>query len=233
MNQLYRLQDFFATQLAQTSVWEFVLNLVLSAVLAFIIARFYVKYGNSLSNRRAFSANFIMLAMSTMLIITIVRSSLALSLGLIGALSIVRFRAAIKEPEELSYLFLIIAVGLGLGAHQRVITIVAVITILAVLRFKSTSLRNRSQWEQNLYLNLTTHNPHKLELERVNEVLGDNCSLFRMKRIDKTDEIMEACFLVEFKRSDSLQSIETSLRQADDSIKLTFLDFKGESAGMP
>ena len=58
-----------------------------------------------------------------MVMITIVKSSLALSLGLVGALSIVRFRTAIKEPEELSYAFLSIAIGLGLGADQRLTTL--------------------------------------------------------------------------------------------------------------
>ena len=53
-----------------------------------------------------------------MIIITIVKSSLALSLGLVGALSIVRFRTAIKDPEELSFLFISIAIGLGMGANQ-------------------------------------------------------------------------------------------------------------------
>ena len=54
-----------------------------------------------------------------MLIIFVVKSSLALSLGLVGALSIVRFRSAIKEPEELTFLFLNIALGIGFGANAR------------------------------------------------------------------------------------------------------------------
>ena len=48
-----------------------------------------------------------------------------------------RFRAAIKEPEELSYLFLVIAIGLGLGAGQQVITVIAIIVILIILRVKN------------------------------------------------------------------------------------------------
>ena len=57
------------------------------------------------------------------LIISIVKSSLALSLGLVGALSIVRFRAAIKEPEELVYLFFVISIGLSNGANQFLLSI--------------------------------------------------------------------------------------------------------------
>ncbi len=56
-----------------------------------------------------------MLTVITLLVISIVKSSLALSLGLVGALSIVRFRTAIKDPEELIYLFFSIAIGLGMG----------------------------------------------------------------------------------------------------------------------
>ncbi|MCI0696355.1 DUF4956 domain-containing protein [candidate division KSB1 bacterium] len=89
-----------------------------SAVLAYLLSLVYAQYGHALSNRKMFARNFVMITMTTMLIITIVKASLALSLGLVGALSIVRFRAAIKEPEELAYLFLAIGIGLGFGADQ-------------------------------------------------------------------------------------------------------------------
>ena len=74
------------------------------------------------------------LAVATTLIITIVKSSLALSLGLVGALSIVRFRAAIKDPEELTYLFLVIAIGLGLGANQPLLTVIGFLVAITVIR---------------------------------------------------------------------------------------------------
>ena len=59
-----------------------------------------------------------------------VKSSLALSLGLVGALSIVRFRTPIKDAEELGYLFLVIATGLAAGADQEVAILVALPIIL-------------------------------------------------------------------------------------------------------
>ena len=75
-------------------VVDFVINLGLAALLAWVLSVVYARCGSSLSNRRMFGGNFVLLAMTTMLIISIVKSSLALSLGLVGALSIVRFRAA-------------------------------------------------------------------------------------------------------------------------------------------
>ena len=90
----------------------------------------YKKYGSTISNREEFSNIFPFILLTTTLVITIVKSSLALSLGLVGALSIVRFRTPIKEPEELSYLFICIAAGLGFGANQTLITLTSVILIL-------------------------------------------------------------------------------------------------------
>lgn len=78
---------------------------------------------------------FPLLTMVTIAVIAVVKSSLALSLGLVGALSIVRFRAAIKDPEELVYLFLCIGVGLSLGAEEPwlAFVLVAVATLFVAL----------------------------------------------------------------------------------------------------
>src|SRR5688500_17756117 len=90
---------------------------------SYLLSIIYVRYICTLSNRRVFAKNFILLAITTMFIISVVKSSLALSLGLVGALSIVRFRSAIKEPQELTYLFLTISIGLGCGAGLTILTI--------------------------------------------------------------------------------------------------------------
>lgn len=121
----------------------FLINLLLAAFLSIILKYIYEKFGESLSNRAQFAKNFLLLTMTTMLIITIVKSSLALSLGLVGALSIIRFRAAIKEPEELSYLFLSIAVGLGLGANQTKITLIAFFSIVLIMFLYKRLTKNK------------------------------------------------------------------------------------------
>ena len=134
MNQQYL--NFFLNEPIQINLISFVESLILAGVLSFIIQITYLKFSTTLSNKFDFSKNFIILGLTTTLVITIVKSSLALSLGLVGALSIVRFRAAIKEPEELVYLFLIIATGLGCGAGQLKITLIGILfSILIVIIF--------------------------------------------------------------------------------------------------
>tara|TARA_Y100000816_G_C26094582_1_gene578978 strand:- start:1403 stop:2089 length:687 start_codon:yes stop_codon:yes gene_type:complete len=115
---------------------NFIYNLIISAILSFLVQLFYLKFSSTLSNRLDFSKNFVVLGIATTIVITIVKSSLALSLGLVGALSIVRFRAAIKEPEELVYLFLIISIGLGCGAGQiKIITVGTIFSLIVIFLY--------------------------------------------------------------------------------------------------
>jgi uncharacterized membrane protein YhiD involved in acid resistance len=103
------------TILSEANIRLFI-NLIVGGLLSMFVRELYRRFSRSLSNRESFSAIFIPLTVTTVLVINTVKSSLALSLGLVGALSIVRFRAAIKDPEELVYLFFCIAIGLTLGA---------------------------------------------------------------------------------------------------------------------
>lgn len=133
--------NFFINQNIQIDLPNFVISLICAAILSFLVQLFYIKYSSSLSNRKEFSKNFVILGVTTCIVIMIVKSSLALSLGLVGALSIVRFRAAIKEPEELVYLFLIIAIGLGCGANQIAIISVGIIFSLLIIVIYSGYLK--------------------------------------------------------------------------------------------
>ena len=135
--------DFFLNEQVQISATNFVSSIFLAALLCCVIQLVYVKFSTSLSNKLEFSKNFIILGVATTLVITIVKSSLALSLGLVGALSIVRFRAAIKEPEELVYLFLIIATGLGCGSGQIKITFIGIGLSIFIIIIYSIFLKNK------------------------------------------------------------------------------------------
>jgi len=125
--------DFFINKNIQIDLNSFVVSLFCAAILSLLIQLFYIKFSSTLSNRMHFSKNFVILGTTTCIIIMIVKNSLALSLGLVGALSIVRFRAAIKEPEELVYLFLIISVGLGCGSGQIKVIVVGILFSLIII----------------------------------------------------------------------------------------------------
>ena len=128
-----QLENFFLNSNIEINISNFIFAIILSAILAYLIKLTYVKISKSLNDKEHFSETFVPLAIITTLVITVVKFSLALSLGLVGALSIVRFRAAIKEPEELVYLFFIIGIGLANGANQFFIAIIATIITITIL----------------------------------------------------------------------------------------------------
>jgi len=134
--------------------FQSVLLSMLSAIIcAYLVKVFYTRYALAMNNRDYFSQIFILLVICTVGVITIVKYSLALSLGLVGALSIVRFRAAIKEPEELVYLFLIIALGLAFGSNQFAVgyTLTAV-ALSSIYIFSRISSRKKIVGNSNLVI---------------------------------------------------------------------------------
>ncbi len=225
MGKIESFQQFLATQSVEVELLGFVLNLLLTGVFALLIAFLYVRYGTSLSNRRMFARNFVLLAMTTMIIITIVKSSLALSLGLVGALSIVRFRAAIKEPEELAYLFLCIAMGLGFGADQAKITIIGAL-LVGVVIFLRRRVHATSD-NQNLHLTVLSEGDGRLELTSIVDTLKKYCAAVDLKRSDETASVTEASFLVEADSLEQLKRAKDELRQQHDAVHITFMDNKG------
>ena len=100
------LEKYLAETQESIPIFGFIINFLLTFLCSWTLSKVYKSYGTSISDRSLFSKNFIFISLTTMLIITIIKSSLALSLGLVGALSIIRFRTAIKEPEELMFLFI-------------------------------------------------------------------------------------------------------------------------------
>jgi len=114
---------------------ELVMYLMLAGLLGFYLRYLYNQCSRSVSDTDATARVFPLLIIVTAAVMAVVQNSIALSLGLIGALSIVRFRAAIKEPEELVYLFLCIASGLCLGSQQPwlAMVLVCVASVFAVL----------------------------------------------------------------------------------------------------
>lgn len=225
MNKNESLLEFFSAQSAEIHFGLFLLNFLLAALLAHLLGRIYVRFGNALSNRDLFGRNFVLLSMTTMLIITIVKSSLALSLGLVGALSIIRFRAAIKEPEELTYLFICISIGLGLGAEQTVITLLAFAALVGIIALKHL-VRGRDPGP-NLYLTLSSPRAEGATLTQLTGALQRHASAVKLKRFDETDDLVEASYQATFDDVGKVEACLDHLRSAFGQTRVRFIDERG------
>lgn len=214
------------TPQAPLSLTALLIALAVGVVLALLLRLHFYRYGSTLSNREEFAQVFPFILLTTILIITVVKSSLALSLGLVGALSIVRFRTPIKEPEELAYLFLAIAMGLGLGANQVIPTIVASIVILAFMAIIGT-FRARLGGK-NTYLSVEWRNSKDQGpepcLNRLNDIVFKHTNRSDLRRFDVRTDLLEATYFLDVADTRNLAALAGELEQQFDGAAITFLD---------
>ena len=199
------------------------INIVLSAVVCSILSAFYIKFGTSLTNRSHLAKSFLMIGVTTTLIITVVKASLALSLGLVGALSIVRFRAAIKEPEELAFLFLAIAVGLGFGADNSAITILSFFLIL-VLFLAHKKFFSVSDTTDNIYFTIKFPNEDDINTNTINSIVMSQVANAHIKRFDVGEDVTELVYLINISSYDQLELIKNDLDLVSKGRTYSFIE---------
>ncbi|MEC8693016.1 MAG: DUF4956 domain-containing protein [Bacteroidota bacterium] len=127
------------------------IGLVLLLLYTAVMQQLFRRFALVASNRRLFASQFMYYAISIFLIITTIKSSLALSLGLVGALSIIRFRTAIKEPEQIIFLLALTAIAISLAAEQFVLSSLTVI-IFAVIAIVRHQVSEKQDWVHQDFL---------------------------------------------------------------------------------
>lgn len=219
-NELDFLTTLFSGTDQPVDIFPFLVQLIMTVILSLLIGYFYIKYGNSLSNRKSLSRVLVLVSLTTMIIITIVKGSLALSLGLVGALSIVRFRTAIKEPEELAYFFMVIAIGLGIGAGQILVTVIGTlflsVIIVLINRQKTTEVL------QNLIIRFRQQKEN--DIEKAIELLKKHADELELRRLDEDEQISEVSFAVRFSNPNQLITAKRELQAAFPGISFSFLE---------
>ena len=198
-------------------------NLAMGLVLGLVLKFHYERFSSVMSGKRELARILPFLILIVCLIISIVKSSLALSLGLVGALSIVRFRTPIKEPEELVYLFMAIAIGLGLGANQLMLTVVATFAILfavALIRWKLHAHEAKALY---LLVEVPSRKGEELDTNIINLVVShsDGCEL---KRLDRRDGILSATFLVDLLDTEAAFGLVDELNSVYEDSSVTIID---------
>ncbi len=218
---MFRFEQYLQEFSATINLQEFIVNLIVTAVLALVIRWFYTRFGSSISNRQKFAINFIPLALTTFLIISVIKSSLALSLGLVGALSIVRFRAAIKDPEELTYLFLTIGIGLVTGANKPVLAILATACILPLVYLNKRISRSEFKQEDRMFVNIQTD---ILNLEQISQILTDHFDFVELKRMDQGGQLLDLSYVCNVESLEKLDQVRLGIASLSDRTTISFVD---------
>ena len=223
MNLIQKIQEKYIEEFTNNVPFdEFLFNILIVALLTMILRYYYIRFGNAISNRQKFANNFLPLALGTLLIIMIVKSSIALSLGLVGALSIVRFRAAIKDPEELTYLFIAIGLGLAGGANQPILAIVAFSLIILLLYINRLFIGKAGFKKENrLFVNISTDEE---DLGKITALLTSSFSYVELKRLDTLDKGMDLSFICKAESIDQLAKAKNEISQLTNKTRISIVD---------
>jgi len=197
-------------------------NLLIGFILSLAVMYHYRKFSSVLTNKSTISRVFPFIILTTILIISIVKSSLALSLGLVGALSIVRFRTPIKEPEELAYLFISIAIGLGLGANQTINTVFASLLILLMMGFMKKKM-DVSNSSKDYYLSIDMDNIEG-DLPSIVEIVSSHSAKADMRRYQVSEDFTNIVFFLDIEDVASLNAITQELKQKHEGVTVSFID---------
>ena len=158
--------------------------------------------------------------------ILIVKSSLALSLGLVGALSVIRFRTPIKEPEDLTFLFLSIALGIGYGALQVYSTTIVFIVIIFIIWFflsrRTLSITN----DFNLYIEGKSNNLTSENIKKIADFLKIHSEEANITKIEKDENSTIIYFRVSFSSFEHIRSVVDTLDSEFSELKFSIYENK-------
>ncbi|HIG32339.1 MAG TPA: DUF4956 domain-containing protein [Flavobacteriales bacterium] len=217
------INELINPNMTQLDLIPTLFSFFMCVIMSFIVRDFYIKRSFSLTGKMHIGSIIPVLSAVVFLVIIVVKSSLALSLGLVGALSIVRFRTPIKEPEELVYLFLAIAIGLGYAAGQILITTILSLSILFIVYMWLSNRKIAKTSEYNLVVKWTKVD---IMFEDILKEITPIVENLKLVRLDKNSSSNTAVMLVVPNEKRPVETIANKLHILDDSMNVTFFEAK-------
>ena len=127
------LSSYFLSQFENLTPWKIIIGLVMGCIVGLIIAFVYKRCYRGVLYSPTFAMTLMMLTLITTPVVMCIKSNISLSMGMVGALSIVRFRTAVKDPMDTAYMFWSLTMGILLGAELYVHALAVVLGISVIL----------------------------------------------------------------------------------------------------
>ena len=159
---------------------EIVMHILLSAIISIMIyiSYWYTHTGTNYSKK--FNVSLVTLTILTGTVMTVIGNNIALSLGMVGALSIVRFRTAIKDSRDTTYIFWAIIVGICCGVGDYTVASIGSLVVFVVLL-----LLGRVRNDNRFLLIIKAKNEHNLEIEKTVSQYFGNKAVLKVKNTTK------------------------------------------------
>lgn len=202
---------------------EVIFNMLVTILLAFFIYWVYKMTYSGVMYSKSFNITIVLVSTVTAMVMMVIGSNLALSLGMVGALSIIRFRSAIKDPKDVGYLFWGIAVGLSAGTGSYSIAITASLLIgiiIFILNIKSV----------DDYSYLLVIKGSNIDAKDINSIVSSHIKKFKLRMNNNNNGLREIIYEVRLKKVNEVNLMEELNRLEEVSV-VNIISHNGEISG--
>lgn len=216
------LESFgFNQAITLSTVLQIVIALTVSVLMGLLIYTVYKRFFGGVVFNRSFGVTLIGMTVLTCMVTLAISTNIVISLGMVGALSIVRFRTAIKDPQDLLYLFWGISTGITVGANMHILALAAAAVMIFVLW-----LMNRNQSRVRTYV-LVVHYQGDAAGDAVSMILAKMPHTLKSKTLRGDVAELTVDVLVKHENEVFLEKIRAVPNVAD----VTLIQYNGEYHG--
>lgn len=202
---------------------QIAVSLALSLVLSLAIAMTYRVTHRGVSYSQTYAHTLVIMSMVITVIMLIVGSSIARAFSLVGAMSIIRFRNAVKETKDIGFIFLVIAIGMACGARfYTLAAIAAFLMCIVILVLFRANMFGKAQSSRILCVRLPADRDHEGALAPVFSRYLDDSSLISMESVGG-GALQELVYSVVLKRSTEPRRLIETLRNVNENQKVSLV----------
>lgn len=221
MDQLIKEADMFKDLTETFTIVDVFIVMILALTSALIIGVIYKKTHKGISYSQSYVHNLVIMEITIAVIMMVVGSNIARAFSLVGALSIVRFRSAIKDPKDVGFIFYAMAAGMAIGTRFYLlgiaftITMALIVYLLHILNFGSKNVMNK-------ILKVYMNEDLKMQVE---EKLDSLLNEFYIVSADSVSEnLIELVYIIEEKKGVTNSQIIFELQKINNGEKVTVVE---------
>ena len=205
------------------SIYQIIMAMMVALLLALFMYFVYRKTYAGVMYSKSFNQTLVLISIIITMVMMIIGGNLALSLGMVGSLSVIRFRTAIKEPRDMAFLFWAITIGLSCGAEIYSVAVVGSIVIAAILFVFQFDI-----YEKSTYLAVVRG--EKIEISEIGKVLKDTGEKYKLRMQNVSENGMEITYEVRIKGADTVSLVE-KLYDIEGVAAVNIVTYTGETVG--
>lgn len=220
---------FSKIALSAEDIVNILFSLFLALIIGIIISQVYKYTQRGMNHELSFMTSLVLLAPIIALVMLFIRGDLILSLGLIGSLSIIRFRTPIKDTRDMVYLFWSIVVGLGAGTYNWAVVVIGSILILAAIIILNSVKYGQTK---NLDYVLVLSGTSLLKFEAIDSIIQNYVHSSKVRSQELQDDAWEMVLELDFK-DPSPSTFETMIREIKTNQTVTSVSLLAPQLSLP